>query len=556
MEEIKLSEALVRGLINSGIKRVYGIIGTTVLNFYDALYEYKNEIKQITVRHEGIAISAADAEYRTTRRPAAAVVHAGGGFLNSLTGLGIAMKDRSRLLLISGSVKKRLKDTDSWLEINQEAISKALGLKHYYIDEPEKFYAIFNEAINNLFYGLPMPVVLEVPEDLWNKKIYIEENFPMLTKGSQEINKDDIIRVKEEIKKSKRPLILVSGEVNYKDAREYVYKLSEIVDGYVITTGNSRGLCEEDNYRCLGRVGYGGGSLLADKVLKETDYLLVLGNEYNDITTYGYNLTPHNSIVVISLDPSSEIRPSYYESIKADPLEFLKNLVKELENEKLKNEDWEKEISNYKNDWEKIINETLKRKYDNEVNPAKFFYELNKILPRNRIIIGGQGTHILYAYDYIKVFEFGGFIAATNLGSMGFALPASIGAKIANPDREVVAIAGDGEALMSIQSLQTIKDENLNIKIIVVNDNSYRVLYLKQVINKSGRVYGTVLNNPDFVKLAESFNIKGIRVNNDNDIDNALKEIKKDEAILIDLIVSKEDLPPTNTDMVLKMDQV
>ncbi len=203
-----------------------------------------------------------------------------------------------------------------------------------------------------------------------------------------------------------------------------------------------------------------------------------------------------------------------------------------------------------------MLNETLKRKYENGVNPAKFFNELDKVLPRNRIIIGGQGTHVLYAYDYLKVYEFGGFIAATNLGSMGFALPASIGAKLANPDKEVIAIVGDGEALMSIQALQTIKDENLNVKIIVINDGSYRVLYLKQMINKSNRIYGTVLNNPDFVKLAESFGIDAIRINNDDEILKALDEIKKNKALLIDLIVSKDDLPPTNTDMVLKMDQV
>ncbi|MDP8002832.1 MAG: thiamine pyrophosphate-binding protein [Caldisphaera sp.] len=556
MAEVKLSEAIANGLIKYGIKRVYGIIGTTVLNFYDSLYYHKNEIREITVRHENVAISAADAEYRTTRRPAAVVVHAGGGFLNSLTGLGIAMKDRSRLLLITGGVKRRLKNTDSWLEVNQGEISKSLGIKYHYLEDTERFSDVFNEVMKDLFQGLPLPVVLEVPEDLWDKEIdanYEEIDF---NKEDNEINREDVIRVKEELKNSKKPLILVSGEANYEEVNKYIYDLAEIVDGFILTTGNSRGICDEDDYRCLGRVGYGGGSLFADNALKSTDYLLILGNEYNDVTTYGFNLTPSNSIVVVSLDSSSELRPSYYETIKGNPVNFLKELVKELNNEKRNNnEDWNNEVKEYRKSWENLLSETLKRRYEN-VNPAKFFYELNKVLPKNRIIVGGQGTHILYAYDYLKIHKFGGFVAATNLGSMGFALPASIGAKIANPDREVIAIAGDGEALMSIQALQTIKDENLNVKIIIVNDSSYRVLYLKQLINKSGRVYGTVLNNPDFAKLAESFGIKGIKVDNDNEIDNTLNEIIRDEALLIDLIISKDDLPPTNTDMVLKTDQV
>ncbi|AFZ69961.1 thiamine pyrophosphate-dependent enzyme, possible carboligase or decarboxylase [Caldisphaera lagunensis DSM 15908] len=560
MVEIKLSEALARGLINLGIKRIYGVIGTTVLNFYDALYEYKNEIKQITVRKENVAISAADAEYRTTKKPAAAVVHAGGGFLNSLTGLGIAMKDRSRLLLITGSVKRRLKNTDSWLEVDQEGLSKALNLYHYYVESPDVFVEKFEKAMIDLFYGNPKPVVLEIPEDIWDKKINIDENnFPNISYEKEEnVNEEDVKRVKEEILKSNKPLILVSNEVNFENSRSYIYELSEITDSYILTTGNARGICEEDHPRCIGRVGYGGGSLYADNALKSTDYLLVFGEGFDDITTYGFNLTPSESIVVISNDPSSELRPSYYETIKADPLVFLKELVNQLKrdtkNKKI-NDQWKKEIEKYKNDWDNLIKQTLKRKYRDAVNPALFFSKLNDALKRNRIIIGGQGTHVLYTYDYMKVYEFGGFMAATNLGSMGFALPAAIGAKISNPDREVIAIIGDGEALMSIEALQTIKDENLDVKIIIVNDNSYRVLYLKQLINKSNRIYGTELNNPDFAKLAESFGIRGIKISRDEEIDNSIKEILANGPIVVDLITSRDDMPPTNTEMVLKMDQ-
>ena len=201
-----------------------------------------------------------------------------------------------------------------------------------------------------------------------------------------------------------------------------------------------------------------------------------------------------------------------------------------------------------------MIEEALNRKYSNAVNPSRFFYFLDKMTPENRIVTGGQGVHIIYAYDFFKIYRPRTFLASTTLGAMGYAFPAAIGAKISNMNEEVIAILGDGEFMMTVQDLETLKREKIPIKIIVVNDNSYRVLYLRQVIQKQGRIYETLLTNPDFVALANSFGINGIRVNSDDKIDEAInKLLSSKESCLVELLIDPNDLPPLNLKQTLTM---
>jgi acetolactate synthase-1/2/3 large subunit len=202
----------------------------------------------------------------------------------------------------------------------------------------------------------------------------------------------------------------------------------------------------------------------------------------------------------------------------------------------------------------KMIEEALNKKYSNAVNPSKFFYFLDKLAPKNRIITGGQGVHILYAYDFIKIYKPRTFLASTNLGAMGYAFPAEIGAKISNMNDVVITILGDGDFMMTVQDLETLKREKIPLKIIIVNDNSYRVLYLRQVVQKQGRIYETLLSNPDFVALANSFGIEGIRVDNDDKIDEAInKLLNSKESYLVELIIDPNDMPPLNLKQTLAM---
>lgn len=564
MKELRVAQVIAEALKAAGIPRVYGIIGTSILDFVDTLYDYRSSIDFVTTRHEQVAVSAADAEARVTGRPGAAAVHAGPGFLNSMISLGIAYRDRVPLLLITGAVRRRLGGTDAWLEVDQEAIASPISMGFYSIRDPTDAPELVIEAIRESLKPPRGPVVLEVREDLWKSRVTVPEDFPervgeastpTLGEGDASGMAEDTLQLLED---SRRPLILACGELALHPLfkQEKLLELAERIGAYIITSGNGRGACPEDHPRCLGRAGFGGGSIASDKALEESDLLIVLGNEFDDITTYAYTLLPKGDIVVASLDPSVGKRPGYYDSYKVSPLKALDELLARAPAAGDR-EEWDKLIGVVKREWRAILESTLGREYRGLPNPAKFFAELDKALPRSRIITAGQGTHILYAYSYIHIYRPRSFLAATNLGAMGYAFPAALGASFAQKGSPVVSIVGDGDFMMTVQDLETMVRENVKASVVVVNDNSFKVLYLRQAIQLGGRVYETLLGNPDFEKLAEAFGVRYVRVEDDASIPKAVSTIASSgEPTLVELPVSKDDVPPLNLEYTLKMSSV
>ncbi len=557
--EYTVAGLLAEVLYRLGVPRVYGIIGTSVLDLVDALYDYRDRIDFVTTRHEQVAASAADAYGRVTGRPGVAVVHAGPGFLNTMISLGIAYRDKAPMVLVSGGVRRRLRGTSAWLEVDQESLSRPI-VKEYLLvknagDAAEAFKRAFTEA------STPPrgPVVLEVAEDVWREKTRVNDSYfrelasePIVDAGEVDAFTSDATSLLED---AERPLILACGELalDPRFRQESLLALAEKIGAYIVTSGNGRGACPEDHPRCLGRVGFGGGSLVADRAFENSDLLIVLGNEFDDITTYAYTMLPQGDILVASKDPSVEKRPGYYEHYKADPIAALESLLEQAPS-KPRNQEWDRLVSEAKKQWRSIVGEALRREYTGRPNPALFFTLLDQALPGDRIITAGQGTHILYAYTFLHVYKPASFLAATNLGAMGYALPAGMGAAQAYPERPVVTVVGDGDFMMTVQDLETIAREQIPVRIVLVNDNSYKVLYLRQTIQLQGRVYETLLGNPDFQRLAESFNIPYIMVRDDSTVKEAVHAITSQRGpLLVELPVSPDDLPPLNLEYTLRM---
>lgn len=554
-----VGDAIIDFLRLHGITRIYGIIGTSVLDFYDALYRRRGEVRAVTTRHEQVAVSMADAEARVTGRPGAAVVHAGPGFLNTMISLGIAYKDRVPLILISGGVRRRLRGANSWLEVDQKGAASPLTRYYGVVRSPESLADVLYEASEALSGAVKGPVAIEVPEDLWGEGFSAPKGFYEslpVKERARPPSRDEVERVAGLLQASKRPLILACREVARRGVWPLLEEVALRVGAYIAVTGNARGSCPEDSERCLGRAGFGGGNTVADSAMASSDYLLVLGSEFDDVTTYAYTNLPEGEVTVVSLDPDVASRPSYYELVEGDPWAFLSMLRDYLAGKgvSLVKGDWDSTIKGFRRSWESMLSEAVRRRYEGYVNPSRFFHALNKRLPRDRIVTGGQGTHILYPYDYVEAYEPGQFLAATNLGAMGYALPAAMGAKLAKPGSTVVSVVGDGELMMVVQDLETIRRLNLGVKVVVVNDDSYRVLLLRQRIQKQGRVFETVLGNPDFVKLGESFGIRSMSIRSDNEVEESIEEmLRDDEPFLLELKISREDLPPLNLDATLRM---
>jgi len=188
------------------------------------------------------------------------------------------------------------------------------------------------------------------------------------------------------------------------------------------------------------------------------------------------------------------------------------------------------------------------------VNASNFFKALDAKLPKDVLITAGQGFHILYTFAFLKIRRYQSFLTATNLGAMGFAFPAALGAKVVQPEREVIAVLGDGEFLMTLQDIETAVREKIGVKVIVVNDSSYRVLLIRQKMQKMGRIFGTVHSNPDMVKLGESFGFPAMAVTENSQVERGIDFIltRTEKPRILELKISQEDMPPFNLESSLK----
>ena len=532
-----------------GAKRVYGLIGTTILDFVNASKD--SGIRYVSTRHEQVAVSMADAEGRMTGAPGVAAVHGGPGFLNSLISVANAHKDISPLLLISGAVKRRLAGLDSWLEVPQRDIIRPIVKAVYRIDKPLEAARVIAEAYSVAASQPQGPVFVEVPEDVWSMPSEFPGCEAKITPPPT-VPPDGVKQVVELLRRSRRLVILAGGGVNNAEGAALLLKVAERWRIPIAVTGNGRWAFPEDHPLFLGRAGFGGGNPVADQALLRADLVLAVGAGLSDTTTYGYNYVPRGDVVVVNLDPMAEKRPVPYTlRFYADAVDFLRELAS-FDFQYSPAEEWFKEIEEVRAGWNSHLQVALSRRYEGFVNPSKFFRQLDEALPRGFVMVGGQGMHIVYTFSFVRVRSARGYLAAFNLGAMGFAFPAALGAKLAAPERDVYAVIGDGEFMMTVQDLETAVREKIPVKIIVINDNSYRVLYARQKAQKMGRVFGTLHANPDFVKLAEAFGVEAMSIGRDEDIPKAVEFVTEPGLRLLELGISPDDFPPMNIEAALR----
>jgi acetolactate synthase-1/2/3 large subunit len=542
---MNVAQSIASSLVSLGIKRVYGLVGVSILDLLDSIKQ--SPVRYISTRHEQVAVSMADAEGRLLHKPGVAVVHAGPGLLNSMISIANAYKDSSPLLVITGGVRRRMKGLDSWLEVDQLSMVKPITKFYARIEKPSQTSMIISEAYSASSSPPYGPAVVEVPEDLWEVEAGedIAEAVPSKVEQPKE---EEVRRVAMLLEESSKPLILAGGGVNNQEASEYLKQLCHFHSIPVIVTGNGRGAFPEDDELFVGRAGFGGGSMAADYALEEADLLISIGAGISDVTTYGYLIMPKGKKVVVDLDKMAEKKPvNLFMHLHCDATSFLKLLLNyNITNRR--REEWMDVISSKKKEWQDMLDVSASKSDTLWVNPSKFFRALDDSLPDDAIVTAGQGVHIVYTYDYLKIKKPNSFLAATNFGAMGFAFPAALGAKVSVPERTVIAVLGDGEFLMTLQDLETAVREKIGVKVIVLNDNSYRVLYLRQKLQKMGRLIGTTHSNPDFVKLAEAFGAEALTISSDNQIEEAVNFViqKGSNPAILELKINPDEMPPLN----------
>jgi acetolactate synthase-1/2/3 large subunit len=496
----------------------------------------------------------ADAEGRLTGIPGVAYIHGGPGFLNSLISVANAYKDSSPLFMVSGGVKRRLSGLDSWLEVPQLDMIKPIVKTALRIDRAAQVGKVIGQAYSTAISPPKGPVFVEVPEDVWRLEGASAEDVSAEHKSPPTIASNDVAKVVELLHHSTKPLILVGGGLNHLEGARILTEFVEKLQIPVASTGNGRGVLSEDNPLSLGRLGFGGGNTVADSALQEADLVIALGAGVSDVTTYGYNILPKGDVVVVDLDPLAMNKPiPYAMHLYGDAAFFLEQLGKS-EILYAPSDQWFQFIQKKRESWNALLEGATAWNPEGYVNASNFFNALDAKLPKDVLITAGQGIHILYTFAFLKIRRYRSFLAATNLGAMGFAFPAALGAKVVQPEREVIAVLGDGEFLMTLQDLETAVREKIAAKVIIVNDSSYRVLLMRQKMQKMGRVFGTVHTNPDMLKLGEAFGVESMVVPDNTQVERSIDFIlaRTEKPRILELKVSQEDMPPFNMDASIK----
>lgn len=553
--KIKVCDALWEILYKAGVSRVYGIIGTSILPAINALGNYRDRIRYISCRHEQVAASMADAEGRITGKPGVAIVHAAPGALNAAISVANAYKDASPVLLIAGSVSTEDRGRDGFLDVKLRDVFAQFTLASYRIDTPDKFVSLLTEAYRKAI-SIPVgPVFIEIAEDLWKKEIEFDEsglNFKPdpLPRLKDEEGKE----CKKKLDESFKPLILAGGGVMHSRASLELRKFAEAYNIPVITTGNGRGAMSEDHPLCYGRSGYAGGNSAADYAFANADLVFVIGATVSDLTDYCGTWKPTGKVIVVNPYQKAieEAKFRGFLGIKADAKSFINFFIKVPPGELIPKKDgWIKELDAKKEEWNQMLKTAMDRPAG-VISPGRVLKRLRELLKRDAFVSTGAGMHLVYVNDFVECYEPGTFLATNNFGSMGFGLAGALAAKAIYPEREAVAILGDGEFMMTVQDMETAVREKLNVKIVILNDNSYRVLRVSQVLDGL-EPFGTEHTNPDFVKLAEVFGFQGFRILSGKEEEVLREFLSVKTPALLEVPTDRDDVPPANMEAVLKM---
>jgi acetolactate synthase-1/2/3 large subunit len=547
------ARAMVEALEREKVEYIFGMPGGANLPFYDALWDSK--IKHVLVRHEQAAAHMADAYGRVSRKAGVCSATSGPGATNLVTGVATAFADSSPMVAITGQVSKAMTGRNAFQET--DVIGVLTPVTKYTLQPLSA--AEIPSAVKKSFYiaqtGRPGPVLLDVPKDVQQEEAEITFPESVQVRGYRSgvtVDSRDVEQAADMLVRAQRPILFGGGGIRIADASQPFTAIAELLMAPVITTLQGKGTFPEDHPLSVGPIGMHGRAE-ANRIVSECDVLLAVGVRFSDRSTGNFReFAPGAKIIHIDADPTEFNKNKIVDlSILGDANQVLTLLFDAIVRRASKKTDDNAWLSHLQEIREELKGIPAYKDSYAELSGPKIVRMMRDILPPEAILTTGVGRHQMWAEIHYKVLRPRTWITSTGLGTMGFGLPAAVGAKVARPDVPVVDLDGDGSFVMTEQTLATTVEQSIPVVAVILNDRSLGMVEQWQRLMYNRRYIGSRFQNiPDFVKLAESYGVEGRSVGSLAEFGKTLKEgISGDSPMVIDVPVSHEEdvfpfLPP------------
>jgi acetolactate synthase I/II/III large subunit len=527
------AKILVESLVHEGVDTVFAYTGGAVISIFNELQEYGDAIRLVLPRHEQAGTHAADGYARSTGKPGVVIVTSGPGATNTITGIATAYMDSVPLVVITGQVALSKIGTDAFQEADVVGITLPITKANFLVRDADEIAYTVKKAFHLATTGRPGPVVIDIPGDVQREEadfIYPESLDLRGYKPNMSGHPKQIKSLIELLKKSKRPLIMAGGGVNLSGTTEMVNRLADEKGIPVVCTLMGHGVLPKRKELLLGPIGMH-GSLYGNYAIQNADLLIALGVRFSDrITGDGVTFAPQAQIVHVDIDPA-EIGKNV--RVDLPIVGSIKSVVHGLNAAEIEVDsgDWIKDLLAFR-EGHALVSENPS---DSELLGPQYLVEMaGQIFPEDTILATDVGQNQMWAAQFFGFSRGRSLLTSGGLGTMGFGLPAAIGAAIGNPDRPVLMISGDGGFQMNIQELATIRRYALPVKMLVLDNGYLGMVRQWQELLFEKRYSGTPMeDNPDFAALAQVYGIEGRTIRKADEAETALRELSEHKGAML-----------------------
>jgi len=546
-KEVTGAEALILALLDVGVKDVFGYPGGAIMPIYDALYDYSDKLKHYLVRHEQGAIHAAQGYSRVSDRVGVVFATSGPGATNLVTGIADAQIDSNPIVCVTGQVAYHLIGTDAFQETDVIGITMPITKWNIQVTKAGDIAAAIAKAFYIAKSGRPGPVVVDITKDAqFGKTIYNYKKCEGIRSYNPypKVNIENIKQAADLINNAKKPFILCGHGVLLSGSQKQLLQLAE--KGNISVASTLHGLSAFPAQHPL-YVGYLGmhGNYGPNILTNECDVLIAIGMRFDDrVTGKVSTYATQAKVIHFDIDPS-EINKIIHADVPVigDAKESLNLLLPLIESANVEErKEWLKRFEKcHQIEFEKVI-KTAINPTTPSIKMSEVIYKFHKLSEGKAIVATDVGQHQMITTRYYQFYDTNTNVTSGGLGTMGFGLPAAIGAKIAQPDKQVVVVVGDGGFQMTIQELGTIMDYDIPVKILLLNNNFLGMVRQWQQLFFEKRYSFTELKNPDFIAIAKAYKINGKKVTERKDLNGALKEmLDSKDAYLLEVLVEAEE---------------